>query len=110
MLAPCGLTCTDCEIYTAAQDPKKAEELAIEWQKFDKNAKPEWFKCRGCHGEDELVWDGGCDIRECCIKIKKLDNCSLCDDFPCEHILNFENDEHDHHTAAVANLRKIRGE
>jgi len=107
MLAPCGLTCTECSVYIAARDPQKAEELAKQWQQYDKNAKPEWFKCRGCHGDDEFVWGDDCKIRLCCIKTKKLDNCSLCNDFPCQLILDFENDEHEHHTQAVAYLRRL---
>jgi len=111
MLAPCGLVCTDCCVYKAAQDQKKAEELAVQWQQQGcPDAKPEWFKCRGCKGEDKYVWGDDCEIRNCCLKTKKLDNCSLCDSFPCEYILNFENDGLEHHKAAITNLRRMRGD
>jgi hypothetical protein len=64
--------------------------------------------CGGCHGPDDKVWSGDCKIRVCCIKQKKLSDCSECDQFPCEHIKAFENDKWPHHRKAVAGLRKIR--
>jgi len=109
MLAPCGLICTDCDVYKAAQDPEKAKQLAIEGRQHGcTDVTPEWFKCRGCHGADEFVWGDDCEIRICCIKTKNLDNCSLCDDFPCQLILDFENDKYEHHTKAVTYLRELR--
>ena len=110
MLAPCGLICTDCSIYKAATNKAAAEELAEQWRiAGHKNAASDWFKCRGCFGDDKLIWSDDCRIRKCCLKIKRLDNCSLCDEFPCEIIIKFENDPFPHHKEAVANLRKMRG-
>ena len=109
MIAPCGIICTDCSIYQAALDRQKAEELTRRWQEQGrKDARPEWFKCKGCHGDDELVWSEDCKIRECCKKDRKLENCSLCGQFPCDLILEFENDAYAHHKAAVARLRSMR--
>ena len=89
-------------------DPTKAEELAEKWrQDGNKEVTADWFKCRGCHGPDELVWSGDCKIRACCKKDKGLANCSLCGQFPCDLITAFENDQYPHHKVAVANLREM---
>lgn len=82
-LAPCGLDCDDC------------------------GQKPE--HCDGCHADSDHLWHADCAIRVCCKFDKQLSNCSQCDGFPCERILSFEADRWDHHTAAVACLRHLRG-
>jgi hypothetical protein len=110
MLAPCGIICTDCSIYKAAMNREEAEALAKRWRDAgNKEANSQWFNCRGCFGPDEFVWSEDCGIRKCCLKVKHLDNCSLCGGFPCELIIKFENDPYPHHKTAVANLRKMRG-
>jgi hypothetical protein len=109
MTAPCGIDCTGCPIRRAAGDPDYAEKLAQEWRKEGhSDAVAGWFTCQGCHGDDSLVWGDDCRIRQCCIHQKKLDNCSFCNEFPCNLIRDFESDEHDHHTLAVANMRSLR--
>lgn len=109
MISACGLTCTECPIYNAATDPEAAEELARQWQADGyENACADWFKCRGCHGPDDVVWGDDCKIRQCCIKEKKLENCSQCSTFPCGLITGFENDGMAHHKAAIACLREMR--
>ena len=110
LLAPCGIICTDCAIYKAAKDKEMAEKLAERWRSAGhKNATPDRFECRGCFGNEKFLWTDDCRIRKCCLKIKRLNNCSLCDEFPCELISKFENDPFPHHKNAVANLRRIRG-
>jgi hypothetical protein len=109
MIAPCGIICTDCPVYKAALDKSKAEVLAEQWKGYGyPDALPEWFKCQGCHGDDSLVWGSDCEIRDCCIKTMKLDNCSSCEKFPCELIEKFENDGVEHHKAAVEYLKQLR--
>jgi len=109
MISACGMNCATCGIYKAAHDPAVAKKEAARWRKRGhKDAKAEWFKCKGCHGPKELVWSGKCDIRECCIEKKGLANCSLCGKFPCGKITKFENDGHKHHKQAIGNLRKMR--
>jgi len=110
MTAPCGIVCEECAIYKAASDREAAEALAQEWRDGGrKDAKADWFTCQGCHGPAELVWSGDCKIRQCCLVERRLDNCSDCGDFPCERIIEFENDGYDHHRAAVANLCRMAG-
>ncbi|MCJ7544987.1 MAG: DUF3795 domain-containing protein [Phycisphaerae bacterium] len=82
-LAPCGLDCNACKLR-----PKE---------------------CDGCHATSDHVWCGDCAIRLCCISRKKMDNCSVCDEFPCQAVLEFEADTYKHHAAAVRHLREMRG-
>ena len=80
-LAPCGLVCDTCSEYLG--------------------------NCDGCHADSVHLWDADCPIRTCCKFEKKLSNCSLCEEFPCNTILEFESDQWDHHTTAVAKLRQM---
>ena len=82
MIAPCGLDCDTCP------------------------QKPEY--CDGCHAETDHVWNAECEVRVCCKTDKGLDNCSLCDTFPCQRLTDFENDGWDHHTEAVQRLRGLK--
>ena len=82
MLAPCGLDCDAC-----SQKPKD---------------------CDGCHAEGDHLWHADCAIRVCCKFEKRLANCSLCDEFPCERVAAFGNDKWAHHRAAVERLRELR--
>ena len=110
ILAPCGLDCGPCPIRCAAHDAGFAEKLAEDWRSWNPDARADWFRCRGCKGDDSLAWGDDCKIRDCCLKQRQLSDCSRCDDFPCAKIIEFEEDEHLHHTEAVANLRRIRAE
>ncbi|MHB9132171.1 MAG: DUF3795 domain-containing protein [Armatimonadota bacterium] len=110
MRACCGIVCTECDIYLAAQDKEKAEALAKCWRGWgDTSVQSDWFTCKGCHGDEALVWSGDdCKIRVCCKKEKGLENCSQCDGFPCELITAFKNDGHAHHRWGVEALRELR--
>jgi hypothetical protein len=83
-LACCGLDCESC-----AQRPKD---------------------CDGCHAEGDHLWHADCKIRVCCKFEKKLDNCSLCREFPCEVISAFGSDKWAHHRAAVKRLHELRAQ
>jgi hypothetical protein len=108
MIAACGLNCDECSIRKAADDKEFAEKLAAQWRKSGRSeATADWFKCQGCHGPDELVWWGGCKIRSCCIKRRRLSNCSYCSGFPCLLIEEFEKDGYAHHAKAVQHLRSL---
>lgn len=80
--APCGLNCDACQ-----QKPAH---------------------CDGCHAEGDHLWHADCRIRVCCKFEKKLANCSCCEQFPCQKILEFEGDKWAHHTAAVKRLRELK--
>lgn len=83
-LAPCGLDCDACGL--------RGEE------------------CDGCHADSDHLWSPDCGIRLCCKFKKGYSNCSECGDFACQLILDFENDPHVHHTAAVQKLRCLHSE
>jgi hypothetical protein len=83
-LACCGLDCNKCDLR-----PKD---------------------CDGCHAESDHLWHADCKIRLCCKLERKLDNCSLCKDFPCPTIRAFGSDKWAHHRAAFQRLEKMRGE
>ena len=109
MIAACGLNCDDCEIGKAAKDPAFAEKLAARWRQSGKKAATaDWFKCQGCHGQDDLVWSDDCKIRACCVKTKRLRNCAECGEFPCPLVDKFEKDGYAHHAKAVRFLKEIR--
>ncbi len=106
MTACCGMDCSNCPIFMAAQDHDKALALAASWRENGYgDAVPEWFRCQGCRGPDELVWSEDCVMRSCC-KEKAVENCSICAEFPCRRILSFES-EGGHHGDAVARLREM---
>jgi hypothetical protein len=107
MIAYCGLDCDSCDVRQAAQDPEKARILAEAFHAEGyPDAVPGWFRCQGCMGPEDLVWDGGCDMRTCCMK-KQFSNCAACGEFPCAHALKFEADDGTH-AAAIGRLRALR--
>jgi hypothetical protein len=83
-LAPCGLDCDAC--------PQKPKD------------------CDGCHADSDHLWHADCKIRVCCKFERKLDNCSLCQAFPCQTISAFGSDKWPHHRAAVEKLCGMRGQ
>jgi hypothetical protein len=100
------MDCSNCPIFIAAQDQGKARALAAAWQMNGyADAVPEWFRCQGCRGPDELVWSEDCAVRSCC-KEKVMESCAVCDEFPCLKILAFES-EGGHHGDAVSRLREM---
>ena len=89
-IAACGLDCSVCDLYLAAQDIQAAARLT------------EWFRARGWIGENEGAeavqrqapfcmgcwdvtakqWCGDCSLRGCCAENDRSD-CGECGDFPC---------------------------
>ncbi len=108
MRAPCGIDCTTCSIYQAANDPAKAACLAEEWKKtWLPDVTPEWFVCQGCRADRSLCWSGDCSIHACCVEQKGLDLCSQCDEFPCAKIEEW-GAKPAHHVAAFEWLKSMR--
>lgn len=66
--SPCGAVCVEC------------------------NSFPD--ECAGCHSiKGKVFWikytgDKCCNIYNCCIEDKKLNNCSTCKDLPCNRFIN----------------------
>jgi hypothetical protein len=106
-LACCGIDCESCEIRKAANDPAFAEELAARWRKRRPDARADWFRCLGCDGPEDRLWDGDCKIRACC-KQKGYQNCSQCESFKCGLVSAFESDGYAHHKQAIQRLERLR--
>jgi len=56
--------------------------------------------CPGCRSENLC---GDCDIRDCA-RSKKVEYCSLCNDFPCYKLVCFRSDGKPHHAESIENL------
>ena len=106
LLGFCGIDCGKCEIRRAANDRQFALKLIEEWRKSDPKVDETWFVCQGCKGADDVCWGEACAIRKCAVG-KGVEHCGRCRDFKCGLILQFESDEHRHHTAAVRYLEKL---
>jgi len=107
-LAVCGLDCAACPAFIARKTDDQALRVktAAEWSKqFNADLKPEDINCVGCL-EPEGVHVGHCsecEIRKCG-QTRKVANCALCDDYPCETIGQFLANV----PPAKANLEELR--
>ena len=93
MIAYCGLVCSDCPTFLATQNDddiarKKTADFYAE--KFGFRIKPEDINCDGCKSEGgKLIgYCQSCEIRRCC-REKGLENCTLCNEQPCENLIKF---------------------
>ena len=102
----CGINCDNCDIFKAANDKNFAIELADKWKKWNPKAVASWFQCKGCKGDASLCWSRDCKIMNCA-KSKNIEHCGQCSDFKCQLIIDFENDEHKHHSAAIKHLEEL---
>ena len=90
MIAFCGLDCVSCEAYLATQadDDDKRAETAKEWSaRYNADIKPEQINCDGCRsdGREFFYCAEMCELRRCAVR-KGMDNCSTCNDYPCEKL------------------------
>jgi hypothetical protein len=99
--APCGLYCGACGTILADMRGTR-EELAREWE-----MEPGQLVCHGCRTGTVAVFCATCGFRACAAE-KGIDNCSRCDDFPCDELVRFRNDKAPHHSVVLTNLRRIR--
>lgn len=90
IIAVCGLNCSDCDIYKAADSPELAEGI-VKWFKKNRNVKLNAMdiRCGGCRGKRDEHWSSDCWILKCCVDEKGLEYCSECDDFPCDKLLEW---------------------
>lgn len=115
MIAACGLDCGSCEIRLAPTNPDAAK-VVIDWFK-----RKGWLAdgegieqvidrkmyCTGCLGSREIHWSSDCWILSCCVDQKGLKNCSKCDAFPCERLLDWS-EQSEGYRAALARLRELQ--
>ena len=97
MMAACGLDCSDCEIRLAPIDPNAAKVI-VDWFKskgwLEENEGiaqviEKQMYCTGCLGSRETHWSSDCWILKCCVDDHGLQNCSQCETFPCEKLLEW---------------------
>lgn len=108
MLSMCGLDCAACPAFLAhrTNDEALRARTAGEWSKqFGVELKPADINCVGCL-KVKGVHIGHCtvcEIRKCGLG-RKVKNCALCSDYPCETIGNFLANV----PPAKANLEEVR--
>ena len=68
-------------------------------------------RCPGCAGPDFFEKHPSCGHITCCVKKRKLEVCSLCDEFPCPKFESWaDSDSFVTHQKTLSNLNSIRGE
>ena len=92
LLAPCGIDCETCNarIATLNNDDNLRKEVAKEWSvEYNFNCTPEMINCTGCLEEGVKVGHcNECSTRKCVLS-KDIENCSFCNEYPCEEIKAF---------------------
>jgi hypothetical protein len=83
--APCGISCGDCVLFHAKDDPALREALTAKG--LTKGLKKESLSCPGCRpakGNCPAI-DGVCETYVC-IEKRGFEFCYECPDFPCERL------------------------
>jgi len=112
MIAYCGLVCTSCEQFIATQnDDDVAREKAAKRiaEKFGLYFKPEEINCDGClsSGGRVIGFCNTCEVRKCGIA-NSVENCSTCDEQPCDKLNKFHAFSPDAKASFEALLKKNR--
>lgn len=97
----CGLYCGACDIFLARRKGTLAE-LSRKWGRTEKD-----LTCNGCKTEIVSIYCQKCPIKVCALA-KKLDYCFQCSLFPCKEVVEFNNDQHPHHSIVLFNLALLR--
>jgi len=86
LLTRCGFRCDLCLAYKEnVEKEDRRTELSDGWEKcFGFRIPTDEIYCEGCMtaGSPTLI-DTGCPVRPCVIE-RGLNNCSECDEYPCE--------------------------
>lgn len=81
-ISVCGLNCAKCKLQ----------------EKGD---------CAGCRGPLDQHWSPNCEFVPCA-ESKGHRYCSECDELPCDKLLAFASDGHEHHRITVENLKATK--
>lgn len=113
MIAYCGLLCDSCTIHLATLEPDKSKQTAMRTEiagicneTYGMNLSPaDVTDCDGCRAGTGRIFSGclGCEIRKCATQ-KSLENCAVCNDYPCSILERFFHDD----PAAQGRLDAIR--
>jgi Protein of unknown function (DUF3795) len=78
LVAPCGIDCGICELYTCRNDARLFSALMLRGIPMDK------IPCDGCRsiGGNCPVIKGECETSKC-VTEKKVEYCFECSEFPC---------------------------
>ena len=110
MIAYCGLVCSSCPTFIATQnddDLAREKTATILSEKYGLNFKPEEINCDGClsSGGKLIGYCNTCEVRKCGI-VKSVENCSVCEDQPCDKLIKFHEFSPDAKASFEALLRK----
>ena len=115
LMAVCGIDCADCDIRKVPTDAGAAERIvgwfrSMGWLK-EKEGVPEIIErsmyCKGCQGDRSVHWSANCGILNCCVDERKLEFCYKCDDFVCERLAEWAQQDIKY-GEALERLRGIR--
>lgn len=86
ILAFCGLDCLECPAYIGSQkgDQDLLRKTAKRWSTSKHKLEPNDIICDGCIFVNKRLasFCSECQVRTCGLE-KEVENCGLCDDYPC---------------------------
>ena len=93
MIAYCGLVCSKCPTFLATQsddDVARKKTASFLSEKYGLNYRTEEINCDGClsSGTRLIGYCNTCEVRKCGIE-KSVENCSTCDEAPCDKLNKF---------------------
>lgn len=108
LVASCGLFCGACRVYVARKrdDKKRLEQIAREYA--TRRRRPVELidlVCEGCLSDRVAFFCGECSLRSCAVE-KGVYRCARCQDFPCQEIINFNDDGRPHHSEVLNNIER----
>ena len=114
-IAVCGIDCNACpfpSIHTSLENAQKWVGMFREWNvlKEGEGAKEIMEHgpyCIDCHGDRSVHWSANCWILKCCVDDKGLNNCSECDDFPCDKLVEWSKED-EGYKKALDNLKQLK--
>ena len=114
MMAACGLDCGRCPIRLAPGDANAARTV-VHWFRQEgwladdegmQQAIERKMYCTGCLGDRDTHWSADCWILACCVDQRGLGNCSQCEAFACDRLVDWAG-QNDSYGAALARLRAL---
>lgn len=115
LMAACGLDCGTCEIRLAPKDPAAAKTV-VDWFRLQgwlsaaegmSEVIERKMYCTGCLGNRDTHWSADCWILVCCVDQQGLSNCSECQAFACDRLVDWAS-QNDGYSAALARLRGLQ--
>jgi len=98
----CGLYCGACPFYLGTKDPNYKEEFKQENGQWEED----WY-CLGCGNLDEKSWGNQCLITQCAVS-KSVMYCHTCDEYPCEKLIAFSQDNYPHHHTVISGSNRMK--